>query len=62
MDLASQKGGLTLLLFLLLGSIEVNPGPDTCPICDDDIQEVKRNKNGEDTIFCEGSCQAWIHR
>ena len=32
MDLVSQRGGLTLLLFLLSGDIEVNPGPDTCPI------------------------------
>ena len=59
---SSHSGGLTLLLLLLSGDIEVNPGPDTCPICNDLIQEARGNKKGQDAIFCDGSCQAWIHR
>ena len=28
-----------------------------CPICDDGIDDATH-----DSIYCEGSCQAWVHR
>ena len=62
-DHCGHRGEIILLL-LLSGNIEVhvNLGPVTCPICDDLIQQARRNKKGQDVILCGGSCQAWIHR
>ena len=34
----------------------------TCPICEDTIKEPSKHKKGEDSIYCEGYCDAWIHR
>ena len=61
-DLLGRRRGIIVLLLLLSGDIEVNPGPFTCPVCDDPIQEAKGNKKGQGAIFCDGSCQAWMHR
>lgn len=33
-----------------------------CPICLDTIVEGAKNKSGDDSIFCEGTCNSWIHR
>ena len=32
----------------------------TCPICEKAI--VDSGRKGQDSTFCEGSCQAWLHR
>ena len=33
-----------------------------CPICDDGITDATDGKPGDDSIFCEGGCSAWLHR
>ena len=33
-----------------------------CAICEDIIVEESQDLSGQDAIFCEGSCQAWLHR
>jgi len=33
-----------------------------CLICEKPILDVSENCVGEDAVFCEGSCQGWIHR
>ena len=37
-------------------------GNHVCPICDEIIKEQTKNKKGDDCIYCEGSCEAWLHR
>ena len=37
-------------------------GNHVCPICDEVIKEQTKNKKGDDCIYCEGSCEAWLHR
>ena len=32
-----------------------------CPICLDKIAEDTDDTDGHDAIFCEGTCNAWIH-
>ena len=34
----------------------------TCPICDETIKEPTKHRKGDDSIYCEGYCDAWIHR
>ena len=34
----------------------------TCPICEDTIKEPSKHRKGDDSIYCEGYCDAWIHR
>ena len=33
-----------------------------CKICDDAIVEPDSKKKGDDSIFCNGECNGWIHR
>ena len=33
-----------------------------CIICELNIQEGTDQTEGEDALFCEGDCQAWVHR
>ena len=33
-----------------------------CPICEETIKEPTKYKRGDDSIYCEGYCDAWIHR
>ena len=33
-----------------------------CPICTESIVEQTKTKKGQDAIFCEGLCKAWLHR
>jgi len=33
-----------------------------CPICDETIKEPTKHRKGDDAIYCEGYCEAWIHR
>ena len=35
---------------------------DICAVCDEPILEWSETCEGEEAIFCEGSCNAWIHR
>ena len=37
-------------------------GESICLICDDPILEARGRRKGHDAIFCEGQCQAWLHR
>ena len=32
------------------------------PICDETIKEPSKHRKGEDSIYYEGYCEAWIHR
>lgn len=34
----------------------------TCSICIEYIEESDGRKKGHDAIFCDGACQAWLHR
>ena len=34
----------------------------TCPVCEDTIREAKGRGKGQDAVFCDGSCHAWLHR
>ena len=36
--------------------------PLVCPVCDAVIVEDTDNETDDDAVFCEGICQAWIHR
>ena len=33
-----------------------------CIICELNIQEDTNQTEGKDALFCEGDCQAWVHR
>ena len=33
-----------------------------CLICDDDIIDQNEQCEGQDSIFCDGLCQGWLHR
>ena len=33
-----------------------------CPICESAIVDDDESNEGEDTIFCKGKCQIWLHR
>jgi len=37
-------------------------GGCSCPICLDKIVESTKAKSGQDAIYCEGECDAWLHR
>ena len=34
----------------------------TCPICCDEIVDSTENSEGQEALFCEGTCQKWLHR
>ena len=40
----------------------VSSASSVCPICDETIKEPSKHRKGEDSIYCEGYCEAWIHR
>ena len=31
-------------------------------VCEDTIREAKGRGKGQDAVFCDGSCHAWLHR
>ena len=33
-----------------------------CPVCDECIVDATDGKPGQDSIFCDSTCQAWLHR
>ena len=35
---------------------------DICQVCDTPIVEYSSTTEGEEAVFCEGQCNAWIHR
>lgn len=36
--------------------------PVFCPICSDEVKKPSGRKEGYKAVFCEGSCQEWVHR
>ena len=36
--------------------------PQVCPICELHVKDSTNQCEGEDALFCEGQCQAWVHR
>ena len=104
--LSRDVSGMFVLLLLISGDVELNPGPSEetrssgsaishhslstnaecggslstvsdnslkrtsvkenkdciCPICEDQILEAKGRRKGHDAIFCDGTCQSWLHR
>ena len=34
----------------------------TCPICLEPIKDAIGNRKGEDSIYCDGLCDSWVHR
>ena len=39
-----------------------NDGTEICAICLDIIIDATEVSEGEDALFCERKCQAWLHR
>ena len=39
-----------------------NDGTEICAICLDTIIDATEVSEGEDALFCEGKCQAWLNR
>jgi len=39
-----------------------NQRKEVCPICLEKIVDSTKTKTGQDAIFCEGACDAWLHR
>ena len=37
-------------------------GECICPICLDPIVDAKSKQKGQDSIFCDSQCSAWLHR
>ena len=35
---------------------------NNCSVCEDAILESSNTQDGQDAVFCEGSCQGWMHR
>ena len=35
---------------------------DICAVCDEPILEWSETSDGQEAIFCEGRCNAWMHR
>ena len=33
-----------------------------CLICDKNIVDASAKSKGQDSVFCEGLCQGWLHR
>ena len=33
----------------------------TCPICEDSIADPSNKSDGDNSVFCEGSCNTWFH-
>ena len=33
-----------------------------CPICDDAIEDSSSKSKGHDAVFCDGTCNTWLHR
>ena len=36
-------------------------GKCICPICEEPVIDKGSRKDGQDSVFCEGHCQAWLH-
>ena len=36
--------------------------PVLCPLCEEEIVDESTSTKGQDSIFCEGLCNAWLHR
>ena len=35
---------------------------EVCPICCDEIDDATETSEGQEALFCEGTCQKWLHR
>ena len=35
---------------------------EVCPICDVFVRDCDDKSKSDDALFCEGDCQAWLHR
>ena len=33
-----------------------------CPVCDEVIRDDTKSQKGQDSIWCEGECNTWLHR
>ena len=33
-----------------------------CPICIDPIVDSSKGKKGQDAVFCDRTCNSWLHR
>ena len=36
--------------------------PEVCPICCEVIIEASESSEGQEALFCDGTCQKWLHR
>ena len=34
----------------------------TCPVCEEKIVDVTESSPGQDSVFCVGKCNRWLHR
>jgi len=44
------------------GKGKTNSSETLCSICENTIVEASETQQGEDALFCEGTCQAWVYR
>ena len=42
--------------------VKKTKGTSVCPVCDEVIKEPTKNKKGDEAIYCEGNCDAWLYR
>lgn len=45
-----------------MSQVRSKPTLVECPICEDKIVEASRSQAGHDAVWCDGPCQAWLHR
>ena len=43
-------------------SVKIANSKSECGICLNDIVDQSEKSDGEDSVFCEGACQKWLHR
>ena len=59
---AKNKGQKTAVRQKDMSSESSNCESSNCMICDKVIKDQDSSNKGQDSIFCEGDCQGWLHR
>ena len=45
-----------------LSRANVSKAVFTCPVCEEKIVDVTESSPGQDSVFCVGKCNTWLHR
>ena len=59
---AKNKGQKTAVRQKDMSSESSNCESSNCMICDKVIKDQDSSNKGQDSIFCKGDCQGWLHR